>query len=139
MIERKRDIENESRLKESQCKQTRRMDDLRKFASEIHPEVQSIERSKVEVPATLADYQTLPYYTKYEYTSIIGIRAQQIADGARPLVDLAESKITSSHPQFVWKVAEEELKKRVLPFIVHRRLPSGKSEFWSTKDLSILW
>lgn len=115
------------------------MDELRKFASEIHPEVQSIEREKVEIPESLSDYQTLPFYTKYEYTSIIGIRAQQIADGARPLINMSDSKIQTSHPQFVWKVAEEELKKKVLPFIVHRRLPSGKSEFWSAKDLSILW
>ena len=80
---------------------------------------------------------TLPYYTKYEYTTLVGIRAQQIADGAKPLISL--EGMQTSHPQFVWKVAEREITERVLPFIVHRRLPDGVSEYWSASELSIAW
>ena len=80
---------------------------------------------------------TMPYYSKYEYTTLVGIRAQQIADGARPLISL--DGMQTSHPQFVLKVAEREIAERVLPFIVHRRLPDGVSEYWNATELSVVW
>lgn len=106
------------------------MEELRNIVSTIHPEVQAVAREDVK----FENRKTLPYYSKYEYTSMIGVRAQQIADGAIPLIPL--DKIQTTHPQFVWKVAEEEVKKRVLPFIIHRRLPNGESEYWSASELS---
>jgi hypothetical protein len=45
----------------------------------------------------------------------------------------------TSDPQFIWKVAERELAEQKLPFIVHRRLPSGVSEYWSASELGIIW
>jgi DNA-directed RNA polymerase I, II, and III subunit RPABC2 len=80
---------------------------------------------------------TKPYYTKYEYTTLIGTRAQQIAEGSKPLVSL-DGMITSD-PQFVWNVAEKEVEQKKLPFIIHRRLPSGISEYWGAQELSIMW
>jgi len=44
-----------------------------------------------------------------------------------------------SDPQFVWKLAEKEIHEQKLPFIIHRRLPSGVSEYWSTNELSVIW
>lgn len=109
------------------------MEQLR-FDSKIsHPEVQHVSRENVNTE----NRSTLPYYTKYEYTTLVGIRAQQIADGAKPLISL--EGMQTSHPQFVWKVAEREITERVLPFIVHRRLPDGVSEYWSASELSIAW
>ena len=45
----------------------------------------------------------------------------------------------TSDPQFVWKLAEKEIHEQKLPFIIHRRLPSGVSEYWSTTELSVIW
>ena len=109
------------------------MDQLRFSSKLIHPEVQPVARDAVDT----ADRITLPFYSKYEYTTLLGIRAQQIADGAKPLVSL--EGLQTSHPQFVWKLAEKEIQERKLPFIVHRRLPNATSEYWSATELSVIW
>ena len=109
------------------------MEQLRFDSKITHPEVQPVARDDVNTDTRI----TLPYYTKYEYTTLVGIRAQQIADVAKPLIDL--NGIQTSHPQFVWRLAEKEIAERVLPFIGHRRLPNGVSEYWSTSELSVMW
>jgi DNA-directed RNA polymerase subunit K/omega len=109
------------------------MENIRFSSRLVHPEVQPIARDSVDTSSRI----TLPDYSKYEYTTRVGIRAQQIADGAKPLISL--DGMQTSHPQFVWKVAEREIAERVLPFIVHRRLPDGISEYWNTTELSVVW
>jgi len=59
--------------------------------------------------------------TKYERARIIGARALQLSMGAMPLIDV-ESLIVKD-PLLI---AEEELKRGVLPITISRRLPSGK-------------
>jgi DNA-directed RNA polymerase I, II, and III subunit RPABC2 len=112
------------------------MEQLR-FESRIaHTEVQSVDRQSV-ADSLKSERITEPYYTKYEYTTLVGTRAQQIAEGSKPLIYL-DGMITSD-PQFVWNVAEKEVAQKKLPFIIHRRLPSGISEYWSAQELDILW
>jgi DNA-directed RNA polymerase I, II, and III subunit RPABC2 len=112
------------------------MEELRFDSRIMHPEVQSVSRTGV-TESLKQNRVTTPYFTKYEYVTLIGTRAQQIAEGAKPLISL--EKMMTSDPQFVWKVAEKEIFERKLPFIVHRRLPSGNSEFWSASELSVMW
>lgn len=112
------------------------MEELRSSSKTLHPEVQAISRENVQ-ESLKNPKSTLPYYYKYEQVSAIATRAQQLAEGARPLVSI-EGMVTSA-PDFVWKVAEKELREKRLPFILHRRIPNGKSEFWSTNELSIMW
>lgn len=80
---------------------------------------------------------TRPYYTKYEYTALLSMRAQQIAEGAKPMVVLDGLK--TSDPMFIWNVARREIEQRKLPFVIRRQLPDGTSEFWSASELEILW
>jgi DNA-directed RNA polymerase I, II, and III subunit RPABC2 len=112
------------------------MEQLRFNSRVIHPEVQSVGRQAV-TDSLKGERITTPYYTKYEYTTLIGTRAQQIAEGSKPLIAL-DGMITSD-PQFVWNVAEKEVAQKKLPFIIHRRLPSGTSEYWSAQELDIMW
>ena len=112
------------------------MEQIRSSSKDLHPEVQSISREDVQ-ESLKNTKSTLPYYYKYEQVSAIATRAQQLAEGARPLVSI-EGMVTSA-PDFVWKVAEKELQEKRLPFILHRRIPNGKSEFWSTNELSVMW
>jgi DNA-directed RNA polymerase I, II, and III subunit RPABC2 len=112
------------------------MEQVRFDSKILHPEVQSITREAV-TEALAIPKNTLPYYTKYEQVTLIGTRAQQLAEGAKPLVSL-DGMLTSGS-QFVWQVAEKEVRERKLPFIVHRRLPNGISEYWSAMDLSVMW
>ena len=112
------------------------MEALRESSKLLHPEVISITRDDI-IEAQKVARTTLPYYSKYEYTTLLGTRAQQLAEGAKPLTSL-EGMVTS-HPQFVWNLAQKEILEQKLPFIIHRRLPNGVSEYWSTMELSVIW
>jgi len=111
------------------------MEQLKVESRILHPEVQSVSREAVQESLKL-NRITLPYFTDYELVALVGIRAQQIADGARPLISL-DGMITSD-PDFVRQVAESEIHQKKLPFIIHRRLPNGVSEYWSASELSVI-
>ena len=112
------------------------MEQVRFDSKILHPEVQSVSRESVQ-EALKESKTTLPYYTKYEQVTLIGTRAQQLAEGSKPLVSL--DGMLTSDPRFVWNVAEKEVHERKLPFIIHRRLPNGVSEYWSSMELSVMW
>jgi DNA-directed RNA polymerase I, II, and III subunit RPABC2 len=112
------------------------MEELRFESRILHPEVQAIQRQQI-VDALKEPRITEPYYTKYEYACLVGTRADQLSRSARPLISM--DGIVTSDPQFVWIVAEQEVAEGVLPFIIHRRLPSGVSEYWSALELKIRW
>lgn len=109
------------------------MEEVRFSSRIIHPEVQSVSRDSINEQ----DRLTLPFFTKYEFTALVGVRAQQLAEGAKPLVTL-DGLITSS-PRFVWELAEKEIYNKKLPFIIHRQFPNGKAEYWSATELTIIW
>ena len=77
-----------------------------------HPEVKPIFRD--EVAKQLKEpHITSGYYSKYEYTALLAMRAQQIAEGAKPLVSLDGLK--TSDPMFVWNVAKREIEHPNIP------------------------
>jgi DNA-directed RNA polymerase subunit K/omega len=67
-----------------------------------------------------------PILTPYERTSIIGVRATQLEDGAIPLVDIPEGM------ESVIEIAELELKMKKIPLIICRE---GR-EYWRVSDLA---
>ena len=101
-----------------------------------HPEVKPVFRKEV-AEAIKQPRITREYFTKYEYTSLIATRAQQLAEGAKPLVSLDGLKV--SDPMFVWNVAKREIEQRKLPFVIRRQLPDGTAEYWSAQELEIIW
>ena len=105
-----------------------------------HPEVKPVFRPEVvealKVRAAGLSV-TQPFFTKYEYVDMLAARAQQIADGAKPLVGLEGLK--TSDPMFLWNVAKREIEQRKLPFMVRRQLPNGTSEYWSAQELEMNW
>ena len=66
--------------------------------------------------------------TKYERARILGSRALQISKNAPLMVDPGEE----SDP---YKLAEMELDKKKVPFIVRRYLPDGSYEDWKCSEL----
>jgi DNA-directed RNA polymerases I, II, and III subunit RPABC2 len=80
---------------------------------------------------------TQPYFSKYEFTTLLATRARQLAEGAKPLASFDGLK--TSDPMFVWNLARREIEQRKLPFLIRRRLPSGRSEFWSAQELEVIW
>jgi DNA-directed RNA polymerase I, II, and III subunit RPABC2 len=103
---------------------------------DLHPEVKPVFRTEV-AEMIKQPRITRPFFTKYEYTTLIATRAQQLAEGAKPLIDLKGMK--TSDPMFVWSVAKKEVAERKLPFIIRRQLPNNMSEFWSVQELEVSW
>lgn len=101
-----------------------------------HPEVKPIFRKEV-IENVKQPRVTREYFTKYEYTALVATRAQQLAEGAKPMVGLEGLK--ASDPMFIWNVAKREIEQRKLPFVIRRQLPNGQSEFWSAQELEIMW
>ena len=77
-------------------------------------------------------HKTIPILTKYEKTRIIGQRAKQLNNGAKPLVKFSEYIIDG------YLIALKELEEKKIPVIIRRPLPNGASEYWHLKDLEIL-
>ncbi len=78
------------------------------------------------------NHRSVPFLTQYERTKIIGLRANQLSQGARPYILVPE------HVTDVAEIARMELAERRLPFIVRRPMPDGSHEYWRLSDLLIL-
>ena len=89
-----------------------------------------IRRGLRKVPDS--DRITSRFMTKYERARILGSRALQISKNAPLMVDPGEE----SDP---YKLAEMELDKRKVPFIVRRYLPDGSYEDWKVSELLTEW
>ncbi|KAH0575471.1 DNA-directed RNA polymerase II RPB6 [Spironucleus salmonicida] len=77
---------------------------------------------------------TPPFLTKFEKARILGARAQQLAMGAPPNVNIT----TAAGALDPLVVAREELKQKKIPMIVRRKLPDGSHEDWPLRDLEVL-
>ena len=77
-------------------------------------------------------HKTVPILTKYEKTRILGQRAKQLNNGAKPLVKLDIPLIDG------YLIALKELEEKMIPVIIRRPLPNNSSEYWHLKDLEIL-
>lgn len=76
--------------------------------------------------------KTYPIMTRFERAKILGLRTEQLARGADPMIEGDFSALSAS------AVAQMELEAKATPFIVVRNLPDGSQEFWKVKDLTIL-
>jgi len=77
-------------------------------------------------------HKTVPILSKFEKTRVLGIRAKQINDGAKPFVELNQSNYDG------YVIACKELSQKNIPFIIRRPMPSGASEYWRLRDLEVL-
>lgn len=68
--------------------------------------------------------------TKYERTKILGLRAQMLASGAKPLINVEK------HIDDVLDIAKLELKQKKIPFIIKRKI-SNNYEYWKIDDMII--
>ena len=75
------------------------------------------------------------FLTVYEKTAILGLRKQQLTNGARTYL---EEKLINESEGDIEKMAELELKNKKLPFIVCRTFTNGLKEYYKLDDLIIL-
>ena len=73
-----------------------------------------------------------PFLSKYERTKIIGLAAQQIESGREPDLIIPKSLVEPI------EIAEYELKNKKTPFIIKRKLPNNKFEYWTLDQLHII-
>jgi len=112
------------------------------FLKQHHPEcrLDYVEEVMQKLPLAVyppdsgADpkHKGVPYLTLFEKTKIIGFRANQLAQGARPLVDLPE------YMTDVLEIARLELEQKRLPYILKRPFPDGTYEYIRLADLLVL-
>ena len=112
------------------------------FLKQHHPECRLDYVEEVMQKLPLAAYppdsgsdpkhKGVPYLTLFEKTKIIGFRANQLAQGARPLVELPE------YMTDVLEIARLELEKKRLPYILKRPFPDGTYEYIRLADLLVL-
>lgn len=75
--------------------------------------------------------------TKYEVTKVIGMRVEQLARGSPTLIDV-EAEIGHEDPNhMLHKIAQLELEKKLIPFIIQRPLPNGEKEYWRIQDMVV--
>lgn len=77
-------------------------------------------------------HKSAPILTKYEFTRLVGMRAKQINDGAKPFIEVDPSVIDG------YAIALEEIKKKAFPCYISRPKPNGKTEYWKLSDLEII-
>ena len=140
-------------------------EDMRQtILDKYHPELNAVSQEEIfEMCQVTRDkdniiidenHKTLPILTKYEKTKILGIRAKQINNGApsfismdyipgaqsrKNIIDSTESQVQKLQEKHFdgYLVALEELKQKVIPVIIRRPLPDGRSEYWPLKELEV--
>jgi len=112
------------------------------YIAEFHPESQGhnydeiynlakVQRNKDNIIVDSL-HKTVPILTKFEKTKILGIRAKQLNNGAKPMIALKNHVIDG------YLIALKELEEKKIPVIIRRPLPNNTSEYWHLTDLEII-
>ena len=72
---------------------------------------------------------TKPKLTKYEKVRILGERNKQLVMGAKPLVKVNDTTLTS------YDITLLEYNNNMIPFKIKRPLPNGTYEVWKFSEL----
>lgn len=81
--------------------------------------------------------RTSPLMTKFERAKVLGLRTEQLARGAEPMIQVpsAESGGPEMSPS---DIALEELRAKATPYIIVRNLPDGRKENWKIADMIVI-
>ena len=107
----------------------------------IHPQTTEVNNNELKNLSTIVRnkygiivdvlHRTVPILSKYEYTKILGQRVTQLNNGYKSFIT-REGHIDNT------SIAEEEIRRKLVPVIIRRPLWSGASEYWLLADLEIL-
>ena len=92
--------------------------------------IEIVKLEDVDHDDLISNKITKPYMTKYEFTRLIGFRDIQLKNGAIPRVDVDGDVDTL-------EIARKELYERVIPLVIQRTFPDGRSEYREISDLYI--
>merc|ERR1719207_318830 len=94
------------------------------------PDKFDIETAPDTAKANDEPRMTSPYMTKYEKARVCGTRALQISMNAPVMVDTKGESCSL-------KIAEMELRAKMIPFVIRRHLPDGTHEDWPLQEMII--
>jgi DNA-directed RNA polymerase subunit K/omega len=77
-----------------------------------------------------------PIMTIYEFDKIIALRTQQIASGAPLFINDITTDVKSNME--LRQIALKELTEGRLPFMIERKLPNNKKEYYRVRDLDLV-
>jgi DNA-directed RNA polymerase I, II, and III subunit RPABC2 len=84
--------------------------------------------TKLEAELSSTEKQSSTKITKYEYAKVIGVRAQELANGSPAFVE-------TDGMQDVIEIAEKEYKHNKIPYINRRPMPDGNYEYFRLDEL----
>jgi len=110
------------------------------FLLKYHPECildyEEDEQINIPIKTTLSEddkhHRSAPFLSIYEKTKILGMRTNQLAQGARSYI------IVPEHITDVQDIAKLELEQRKLPLVIKRHMPDGSYEKFRLSDLIII-
>lgn len=109
---------------------------LLKYHPECVLDYEEVEQPSIPLRTTLSEddpyHKSMPFLSIYEHTKILGMRTNQLAQGARPYIVVPE------HITNVIDIARLELEQRRLPIIIKRHMPDGTYEKFRLSDMIIL-
>ena len=120
------EVYESSETEESIELDTQMTDDIQTLSDTIQ-HIKIDQKEPIAVPKDKRRTGNIPL-TDYERTRMIGIRVEQLKQGAHPMIKFDESVDA-------FKIAEIELDKNLLPFIIRRRMPNNKYEDFSLHEL----
>jgi len=77
-------------------------------------------------------HRSMPFLSIYEKTRILGMRTNQLAQGARPFIEVPD------YVTDVQEIALMELEQRRIPIIIKRYMPDGTYEKFRLSDIMII-
>jgi DNA-directed RNA polymerase subunit K/omega len=109
---------------------------LLKYHPECILEYEETEHPSIPLRTTLSKddpkHKSAPFLSIYEKTKILGMRTNQLAQGARPYIQVPE------HITDIQEIAKMELEQRRLPIIIKRFIPDGTFDRFRLSDLIII-
>jgi DNA-directed RNA polymerase I, II, and III subunit RPABC2 len=80
---------------------------------------------------------TTPIMSKYEFAKIAGIRAAELEANLMPLIDPMKYGPYDNNT-FYLRIAEQEIHKKLLPYIIRRPMPDGSVEEFTLQEMEII-
>lgn len=115
------------------------------FIAEHHPECVKINSAEAEAMSVIVrnsdgfiidpKHKSSPILTKYELTSVLGIRTSQLA--SNPVSFLPKDKLPENLID-PFAIAKLEFSMGVLPFLIKRPFGNNTFEIWKLSDLKVL-
>ena len=112
------------------------VENLLKYHPECVLEYQETEEADLPLesvpPQDDKKHRSMPFLSIFEKTRILGMRTNQLAQGARPFIEVPD------YVTDVQEIAQLELEQRRLPIIIKRYMPDGTYEKFRLSDLIMI-